>query len=117
VIDTSTSQHHLVAFHKGDYRKWCTQNDFTSMLAEDMKARKAQKKNDQGTLDEHVWPEAPKERVVAYSDEGFHEAAIQWLINTDQPLSALERPSFRKMIDFAACAKNGVRIPDRRVTR
>ena len=34
-----------------------------------------------------------------------------------QPLQALEHPAFHKMIDIAACATNGVTIPNRKATR
>ncbi|KAG6904879.1 hypothetical protein DXG01_006492 [Tephrocybe rancida] len=59
----------------------------------------------------------PKERVIAYSDSLFHSVAIEWLIATDQPLSALEHPKFIEMIDVASQAPNGVKIPNCKATR
>jgi hypothetical protein len=34
-----------------------------------------------------------------------------------KPIDALEHPAFKNMIDIAACATNGVKLPDRRQTR
>lgn len=47
----------------------------------------------------------------------FQEAATQWLIDTDQPIEALEHPAFKNMVDIAARATNGVILPDHRQTQ
>ena len=57
------------------------------------------------------------ERVLPYTDKLFRQAAIEWLVATDQPLQALEHPKFKDMIDVAARATNGVKLPGRRATR
>ncbi|KAJ7920861.1 hypothetical protein B0H13DRAFT_1563118, partial [Mycena leptocephala] len=44
-------------------------------------------------------------------------AALEWLIATDQPIAALNHPKFRTMIEIAARATNGVKIPGRNATR
>jgi hypothetical protein len=38
-------------------------------------------------------------------------------LTSAQPIQALEHPSFKKMIQIAACVTNGVKIPDHKVTR
>ncbi|KAI6094253.1 hypothetical protein EV401DRAFT_1799624, partial [Pisolithus croceorrhizus] len=55
----------------------------------------------QSNMDSHL---APKEQEVQCSDSIFHEAAICWLINTDQSIYALQHPDFKAMIDIASCA-------------
>jgi hypothetical protein len=57
------------------------------------------------------------ERVLPYSDKLFRQAAIEWLVSTDQPIQALEHPKFKEMIDVASRATNGVKIPGRKSTR
>ncbi|KAJ7257844.1 hypothetical protein C8J57DRAFT_1074314 [Mycena rebaudengoi] len=69
----------------------------------------------QQTLDPHL-QEKP-EREVPYSDQLFRDAAIEWLIATDQPLDAMNHPKFKEMIDIAARSHNGVKIPGRKTTR
>ncbi|KAF8876423.1 hypothetical protein BD779DRAFT_1449448, partial [Infundibulicybe gibba] len=49
-------------------------------------------------------------RTVPYSDQLFRDAAIEWLVSTDQPLAALEHPKFINMINIVARATNGVVI-------
>ncbi|KAG2074081.1 hypothetical protein BDR04DRAFT_1008948, partial [Suillus decipiens] len=51
-----------------------------------------------------------------YSDKLFKQAAIKWLVATDQPIQALDHPKFQDMIDVASRATNGVKIPNRRAT-
>ncbi|KAJ6618035.1 hypothetical protein B0H10DRAFT_1796135, partial [Mycena sp. CBHHK59/15] len=105
------------------YRKWAKKHNFESRLEEDVQARKkaateaeeAKQKLQQQSLDPHL-KEKP-ERVVPYSDQLFLDAAVEWLIGTDQPLDALDHPKFREMIDVAARAQDGVRIPGRKTTR
>ncbi|KAF5309327.1 hypothetical protein D9758_019000 [Tetrapyrgos nigripes] len=76
----------------------------------------------QTTVDDH-FPTCPPmhpppERVLPYSDELFKEVAHDWLTATDQPIWALQHPTFHEMIDVASRAPTGVKvkIPDRKVT-
>ncbi|KDQ54211.1 hypothetical protein JAAARDRAFT_136138, partial [Jaapia argillacea MUCL 33604] len=87
-----------------DPSSWCTKNNFTSMLREDVEARKAKADlgKSQATLNSHLRAEDPQEHIISYSDDSFKSAAIQWLVETDQPISALKHPSFAKMIYIAS---------------
>ncbi|KAF9065988.1 hypothetical protein BDP27DRAFT_1547634, partial [Rhodocollybia butyracea] len=69
------------------------------------------------TINDHASPLPPKAHIIPYSDDLFEEAAIEWLIETDQPIASLEHPKFRNMINVAACATNGVKIPNQKATR
>ncbi|KAG1802169.1 uncharacterized protein HD556DRAFT_1228577, partial [Suillus plorans] len=71
----------------------------------------------QSSINGHLKPRVPNERVVQYTDALFQEAATQWLIDTDQPISALEHPTFKNMINIAGCATNSVILPDHRQTQ
>ncbi|KAJ7730111.1 hypothetical protein DFH07DRAFT_756442, partial [Mycena maculata] len=51
------------------------------------------------------------------TDELFLDAAIEWLIATDQPIDTLMHPKFKEMIDIAARATQGVNLPNREQTR
>ena len=93
--------------------------------------------NNQSRLDPHLREKQQKEAVIPYSDERFRDAAIEWLVSTDQvckyspselgtkplshelqPIKAFEYQSYQNMINIAARAgSNGVNIPDRRQTR
>ncbi|KAG1790326.1 uncharacterized protein HD556DRAFT_1242527, partial [Suillus plorans] len=119
VSDASTCRCHLAYLHLDTYRKWCTNNNFASMLPSDVKARKtvATIANAQQTsIDGHV-TELPKHTVVVpYTAALFREAAVEWLISTSQPIQAVDHPSFKKMIDVASRATNGVIIPNRKAT-
>ncbi|KAG2352814.1 hypothetical protein BDR07DRAFT_1312372, partial [Suillus spraguei] len=55
-------------------------------------------------------------QVVSYSDKLFKAAAIEWLIAMDQLIQALEHAKFKDMIDMAAHATNGIKIPGRKTT-
>lgn len=65
---------------------WAKNKGFTSMLKNDVEARKkqVQASAEQSFIDDHAVPIVPKERAVPYSDELFEQAAIEWLIETDQ---------------------------------
>ncbi|KAI1782187.1 hypothetical protein LXA43DRAFT_906527, partial [Ganoderma leucocontextum] len=116
--EVSTLRRHMQSRHKGAYIQWCKKNNFTSMLPNDVKARKKTVDGrTQSRLDKHLREQPPKQCTVPYSDEVFNEAAHQWLIETDQPIQALQHPSFKSMIDIAARATEGVRIDDLRNTR
>ncbi|KAJ7131123.1 hypothetical protein C8R44DRAFT_583248, partial [Mycena epipterygia] len=78
-------------------------------------AEEAKQKLQQKTLDPHL--EEKPERVIRYTDQLFLDAAVEWLIATDQPIDALNHPKFKEMIDVAARAHDGVKIPGRKSTR
>ncbi|KAJ7920998.1 hypothetical protein B0H13DRAFT_1564375, partial [Mycena leptocephala] len=69
----------------------------------------------QQSLDPHL-KEKPA-RSAPYMDDLFVEAAIEWLIATDQPIDAMTNPKFKIMIDIAARATEGVTILNRAQTR
>ncbi|TRM59967.1 hypothetical protein BD626DRAFT_388037, partial [Schizophyllum amplum] len=108
-----TRRRHLEAEHKAAYLAWAKANHFLSMLPKDTAERRkaeaagAAKEKVQSTLDDDV---KPIEKVEPYSDDGWTDAAVDWLIATDQPLSAFEHPTFKRMIDIASRAKHGVKI-------
>jgi hypothetical protein len=57
------------------------------MLPEDSAARKLDETaaaSKQGRVDQHFETIKPEDKPVPYSDAIFREAAIQWLIQTDQ---------------------------------
>jgi hypothetical protein len=54
------------------------------MLPGDIRARKDKAAAANQTLDKHLIEKKMAERVVAYSDKLFRQAAIEWLIATDQ---------------------------------
>ncbi|KAJ7181815.1 hypothetical protein C8R46DRAFT_885243, partial [Mycena filopes] len=119
VADLSTNRRHMATYHAPEYHKWAEENNFESRLEADVKARKAAaaeaQKLQQQTLDAHL-RERP-ERVIPYSDQVFRDAALEWLIATDQPIAALEHPKFKEMINIASRATDGVKIPSRKNTR
>ncbi|KAF8150423.1 hypothetical protein BJ912DRAFT_869674, partial [Pholiota molesta] len=114
-----TLRRHMASRHKGIYRTWCKTNSFISMLPEDTKARKADllQKLEQSQVNEHFPKARPEDKPVPYSDELFKEAAVRWLVETDQPIQAFEHPSFKDMISTAARATRGVNIPGRKQAR
>jgi hypothetical protein len=73
-----------------EYHAWCKTNDFESKLEQDVKARQQEQKADelkkkllkQQTVDPHL-REKPA-RPAPYTDELLLDAAIKWLIATDQ---------------------------------
>lgn len=56
------------------------------MLPSDSKARRNANKErfTQTLVEDHYKVQMPEEKPVPYSDELFREAAIQWLVETDQ---------------------------------
>ncbi|KAF8584385.1 hypothetical protein K439DRAFT_1292351, partial [Ramaria rubella] len=70
----------------------------------------------QSSLTDHFGLAPLAEIVIPYSDERFKQAAMEWLIATDQPIQALGHPKFVEMIDVAAQAKNGVKVPTGKAT-
>ncbi|KAF5365840.1 hypothetical protein D9757_012805 [Collybiopsis confluens] len=122
VNEVTTLRRHLESHHAPAYRQWCQKNEFTSMLPKEILARKAAAKDTaekikQSTLDPHTEKRPEVKRVVAYSDALFWEAAVEWLVSTDQPIDAFEHPSFRNLIDVSSRATSGVEIPNRKATR
>ncbi|KIK76068.1 hypothetical protein PAXRUDRAFT_171004 [Paxillus rubicundulus Ve08.2h10] len=101
------------------YYKWCKAKKFESKLAADIKSwntATAVANAKQGSLDDHVREIEPGKHVVPYSNKHFREAAVEWLISTNQPLQAVDHPSFKKMIYIASQATKGVVIPNHKVT-
>ncbi|KAJ7681312.1 hypothetical protein B0H14DRAFT_2422886, partial [Mycena olivaceomarginata] len=120
VAESSTLRRHLEAEHYNKYHQWAKKKDFTSALPGDKKraaVAAAAKVVSQPTLDASLKEIPGKEIIIPYSYAAFREAAIEWLIATDQPLDVLEHPKFRNMIEISARAKDGVRIPGRKATR
>ncbi|KAH7889502.1 hypothetical protein F5I97DRAFT_1792592, partial [Phlebopus sp. FC_14] len=68
-------------------------------------------------MDDHVRKIVPTKYVIPYSDVLFREAAVEWLITTNQPIQAVDHPSFKKMVDIASQATKSVIIPNQNITR
>ena len=68
---------------QGFYRTWCKATGFLSMLPEDSKKRRAAAVEtvEQTTVDSHFKDVL---KVQPYSDVLMKEAAIEWLIQTNQ---------------------------------
>ncbi|KAJ7593826.1 hypothetical protein C8J56DRAFT_776467, partial [Mycena floridula] len=119
-----TLRRHMARFHRAEYRRWCKRNNFLSMLSEDSKARKTAADpnatpppppQEQSHVDTHF--PVLTEKPVTYSDTLMEEAALEWLIETDQPICALEHPAFCRMMDIAAKATRGIALPNWKLTR
>jgi len=55
------------------------------MLPKDAeKRRKDALADNQSRLDPHLREKPQKEAIIPYSDERFRDAAIEWLVSTDQ---------------------------------
>ncbi|KJA12797.1 hypothetical protein HYPSUDRAFT_117807, partial [Hypholoma sublateritium FD-334 SS-4] len=111
-----TLRRHIESAHETSYYKWCDRNNFVPKLPNAIRKKKevaiVEDRSKQGAMEDHFTPAVPGERVVPYSDALFCDVAVQWLIETHQPLQALEHPRFREMIDVASRSKNGVTVPD-----
>jgi hypothetical protein len=60
-------------------------NKFTSKLPKAVKQAEAEASQlRQGRLDGHLREIVPTTKVAPYSDKAFREAAVEWLIATDQ---------------------------------
>ncbi|KAG1906237.1 uncharacterized protein F5891DRAFT_942271, partial [Suillus fuscotomentosus] len=81
VNEITTLHRHAEAHFSGKYRKWANQHSFKSMLPGDVKARKENAA--QQRINAHLTEHKAK-RVVPYSDKLFRQAAIEWLVATDQ---------------------------------
>ncbi|KAI0742039.1 hypothetical protein C8Q80DRAFT_1110649, partial [Daedaleopsis nitida] len=123
VSDASTLIRHLDSTHRALYHKWARKNSFESRLPSDIELRKEAKaaakrrQAEQTTLDGHLHDMSKHERNIMYSEDNFRRAVVEWLICTDQPLSAVEHPKFKVMIKTAAAATDGVKIPSRKAAR
>ncbi|KAF8433099.1 hypothetical protein L210DRAFT_3412657, partial [Boletus edulis BED1] len=118
ITELSTLRRHSESAHQAEYLKWAKDNSFISMIPKDRKAQKSDEKTgQQSQLNSHLQPKIPSEKVLVYSDKCFLDAAIQWLVNTDQPLVALEHPSFQHMIHIAAHTTNSVNITSQKTTQ
>ncbi|KAF5340659.1 hypothetical protein D9611_007287 [Ephemerocybe angulata] len=120
VSEATTLRRHIGSKHETSYNTWCRKNNFTSKLPKHVVARKlaAEKASKTGmrqkTLDDHI---CDTPQLLPFTDDLFQEAAVEWLISTDQPIQALEHPRFQHMIAVAARATKGVKIPNRHRTR
>ncbi|KAI6112343.1 hypothetical protein EV401DRAFT_1867338, partial [Pisolithus croceorrhizus] len=103
---------HLQACHQGEYLRWLAANAFKLMLPNDVKHMQSSVSR-QSRLEGHL---VERGLIVQYSEAVFHEATVLWLIETDQPIHALQHPSFGRMIEIASHAKNGIRILSHRQT-
>ncbi|KAF8172893.1 hypothetical protein BJ912DRAFT_859710 [Pholiota molesta] len=117
--DTSTMRRHMEYLHSDVYRRWAKDNHFISMLPKDSSARRAAERDSlkQTAVNDHFSVQKPNEKPIIYSDELFKEAAIQWLVETDQPIQALKHHSFQHMIRVAERATRPVKIPNPEQTR
>ncbi|KAG1812027.1 hypothetical protein EV424DRAFT_1327234, partial [Suillus variegatus] len=106
VKDLSTCHQHLQKDHELAYNKWAQDNNFELMLPKAvakchdtvLKASASQT-----GLNNHLHDLPPKAKhVLPYTDQLFCKAATEWLISTDQPIQALEHPSFHLMIHVAS---------------
>src|SRR5882672_4768632 len=74
----------LISLVQGKYRNWAKSASFVSKLPGDIKKRKAAAEEVTRTLDRDLREKKLSERVVLYSDKLFRQAAIEWLVSTDQ---------------------------------
>ncbi|KZT00014.1 uncharacterized protein LAESUDRAFT_667125, partial [Laetiporus sulphureus 93-53] len=98
----------------------CEKNDFDSKLSSDIATHKAkilESQISQGILEGHIQVSQPAEHAISYSDEAFKSAAIQWLVETDQPIGAFEHQAFTNLINLTSHAKGVAKISKRASTR
>ncbi|KAG1789263.1 uncharacterized protein HD556DRAFT_1244079 [Suillus plorans] len=114
VNEISTLHRHAEAKFSGKYRKWAKEHSFESILPGNIKACKDNAA--QQNINVHLTERKLAERVVSYLDKLFKQAAIEWLVATDQPIQALEHPKFKDMIDVTARTTNSIKIPGRKAT-
>ncbi|KAF8260680.1 hypothetical protein EI94DRAFT_1525761, partial [Lactarius quietus] len=49
---------------------------------------------------------------IPYSDKALETAALEWIIQTNQPIQWLKHPAFRKMLDITSqTTVRGIRLP------
>ncbi|KAG1895253.1 uncharacterized protein F5891DRAFT_927034, partial [Suillus fuscotomentosus] len=110
----STLCRHTKAKFSAKYRKWAKEHSFELMLPGNVKACKENAA--QQSINVHLTERKLAEQVVSYADKLFKQAAIEWLMSTDQPIQALEHPKFKEMINIVAHATNSIKIPGRKAT-
>jgi hypothetical protein len=69
------------------YKKWAKRNNFDSMLPKDAQERRkslADTNLRQSAVDDHFKVARPEDKPGLYTDDLFQEAAIEWLIETNQ---------------------------------
>ncbi|KAI5992739.1 hypothetical protein EDD15DRAFT_2118611, partial [Pisolithus albus] len=94
------------------YLEWAAANGFMLMLPKDAKWQHTEAASNLGrqpSLEGHL---VEKDQIVQCSESAFHQAAILWLIETDQPIHVLQQPTFQKMVEIASHARNGIKIPN-----
>ncbi|KAG1838015.1 hypothetical protein DFJ58DRAFT_846224 [Suillus subalutaceus] len=94
VNEISTLHRHAEAKFSGKYREWAKEHLFESMLPGDVKARKDNAA--QQSINAHLTEWKLAEKVVSYLDKLFKQAAIKWLVATDQPIQALETSEIQR---------------------
>ncbi|PPQ81719.1 hypothetical protein CVT26_007781 [Gymnopilus dilepis] len=115
----STKCRHLESKHVGIYRKWAKQNNFESRLPSDTQQQRESVADElvQTAVNDHFKTATPEDKPPPYSDELFKQAALEWLLETNQPIQAFDHPKFQRMIDIASRATRGVKLPSRKQTR
>ena len=75
----------MMAFSWAVYQKWVELNNFLLMLLKDAeKHPKDIHDKNQPHLNPHLWEKPQRERIIPYTNELFCDAAIEWLVSTDQ---------------------------------
>ncbi|KAI9429348.1 hypothetical protein H4582DRAFT_1826974, partial [Lactarius indigo] len=90
------------------YRKWCNTNKFDSMLPLDSKQHKCVDK--EPSVTEYFGPEDPGARPIPFSSKALETAALEWLIQTNQPILAFNNAAFKKMLDITSQAPQNTSI-------
>ncbi|KAI0682147.1 hypothetical protein BC835DRAFT_1300281, partial [Cytidiella melzeri] len=101
VNKASTLRRHLQSVHLAQYHQWAKEANFESKLPDDVKKCKKQNRKieaEQKTLDAHLQDMTKANQVVAYSDPAFCRAILEWIVITDQPISATEHPQYHTMM-------------------
>ena len=85
VAGYSSPKHTLNAPNsQGRYHNWAKSVGLESKLPGDIKKRRREAEEASQTLDRHLKEKKQPDRVVPYSDNLFRQAAIEWLVSTDQ---------------------------------
>ncbi|KAF8473761.1 hypothetical protein DFH94DRAFT_695826 [Russula ochroleuca] len=100
---------HAAVIHLLHYRKWCTSNNFESMLPQDTKEHKKaaidkERGDRQLSVTEHFGPEDLDTKSIPYSDKALETAVLEWLIETNQPIQVFGNAAFKKLLDIASRA-------------